>query len=68
MHVCFKHDCAHKGVCEACNWEARAKEAESDLQGTRWALLQKERECDAAVQECARLQAAQACCDKYHGK
>lgn len=46
MHVCHKHGCAHGGVCEACNWEDRAKQAENDLMSTRHELIQVERERD----------------------
>ena len=55
MNVCRRHDCAHNGVCEACNLQDRLTEAENDLQSTRHDLIQKERECEAAEREAGIL-------------
>ncbi len=45
MNICNKHDCAHNGVCVACNLQERLDEATNDLQLTRSELNELEREC-----------------------
>jgi predicted nuclease with TOPRIM domain len=45
LSICHKHECAHTGVCEACNLQDRLTEATNDLLSTRSELIDCEREC-----------------------
>ena len=48
MNICRKHDCAHNGVCEACNLEERLTESNNDLMATRAMLIDQERALEKA--------------------
>ena len=57
MTVCSRHNCVHNGVCEACGWERRCREAEADLHASRAMMIDAERKLEIAERD---LQHAQA--------
>jgi len=57
LRICHKHNCAHNGVCEACNLEERLTEATNDLMAARSMLIDQERALEKAESDLHNAQA-----------